>query len=125
MIGCVTENGVEYITKLEHFKDLIKPEVFDALITYLNAEHCNYQAIIDDLKSELCGSNEDYELLDSQNDDLRAENYELEEKYNKLQCFYNYMKELYGQGLEVANWHLNGDLEPFDNFFDSADEATE
>ena len=21
-----------------------------------------------------------------------------------------------GTGLEVANWHLNGDLEPFDNF---------
>lgn len=27
---------------------------------------------------------------------------------------------LYGQGLEIANWHMNGDLEPFDNFYDSA-----
>ena len=24
---------------------------------------------------------------------------------------------LVGNGLEVANWHLNGDLEPLDNFF--------
>ncbi|KVI72201.1 hypothetical protein AWS46_03010 [Klebsiella aerogenes] len=25
--------------------------------------------------------------------------------------------ELYGQGLEVAGWHLNGALEPLDNWF--------
>lgn len=24
----------------------------------------------------------------------------------------------YGEGLEVANWHRNGDLEPLDHFFD-------
>ena len=33
----------------------------------------------------------------------------------------------YGQNMEVANWHLNGDLEPIDSFFDenhwSLDEA--
>ena len=34
--------------------------------------------------------------------------------------FYEYFKDLYGTGLEVANWHLNGNTEPFDNFFDSA-----
>jgi hypothetical protein len=25
---------------------------------------------------------------------------------------------LYGQNLQVANWHLNGELEPLDNFFE-------
>ena len=25
----------------------------------------------------------------------------------------------YGQNLQVANWHKNGDLEPMDNFFES------
>ena len=34
--------------------------------------------------------------------------------------FKKYFDELYGEGLEVANWHLNGDLEPFDNFYESA-----
>jgi hypothetical protein len=34
--------------------------------------------------------------------------------------FKKYFDELYGQGLEIANWHQNGDLEPFDNFYDSA-----
>lgn len=27
----------------------------------------------------------------------------------------------YGQNMEVANWHLNGDLEPIDSFFDNND----
>ena len=34
--------------------------------------------------------------------------------------FKEYFDSLYGQGLEIANYHLNGDLEPFDNFYDSA-----
>lgn len=34
--------------------------------------------------------------------------------------FKNYFMELYGEGLEVANWHKNGDLEPLTTFIDSA-----
>ena len=34
--------------------------------------------------------------------------------------FKAYFDDLYGQGLEIANWHQNGDLEPFDNFYESA-----
>lgn len=34
--------------------------------------------------------------------------------------FKDYFDELYGQGLEIAYWHQNGDLEPFDNFYDAA-----
>lgn len=34
--------------------------------------------------------------------------------------FYEYFKELYGTGLEVVGWHLNGETKPFDDFFDSA-----
>lgn len=40
----------------------------------------------------------------------------------KLKAFYGYFADLYGQGLEVANWHHNGDLEAFDNFFESAED---
>lgn len=46
---------------------------------------------------------------------------ELQGRIEHLQSFYDYMSELYGEGLEVTNWHKNGDLEPFDNFFESAD----
>ena len=38
----------------------------------------------------------------------------------QLTAFKEYFKDLYGQGLEVANWHQNGELEPFDNFYESA-----
>lgn len=47
---------------------------------------------------------------------------EIEKDYTKLENFYNYFSEMYGKGHEVSNWHLNGKLEPFDNFFDSAEE---
>lgn len=38
----------------------------------------------------------------------------------RLRRFKEYWDELYGKGLEIANWHMNGELEDFDNFYDSA-----
>lgn len=38
----------------------------------------------------------------------------------KLKAFKSSFDELYGKGLDIANWHLNGALEPFDNFYESA-----
>lgn len=38
----------------------------------------------------------------------------------RLKAFKSYFDGLYGKGLDVANWHLNSELEPFDNFFESA-----
>lgn len=38
----------------------------------------------------------------------------------QLEKFKEYFENLYGEGYEVANWHLNGELEPLDNFIDSA-----
>ena len=43
-----------------------------------------------------------------------------EKDSDKLRAFKSYFDELYGEGLEVANYHLNGALEPFDNFYESA-----
>ena len=45
----------------------------------------------------------------------------LQKRVKQLETFKKYWSELYGEGLEVANWHQNGDTEPFDNFFDSAE----
>ena len=55
----------------------------------------------------------------------RIELEELQEEKKKLELFYDYFKSLYGTGLEVANWHQNGYTEPFDNFFDEADNEQE
>lgn len=42
------------------------------------------------------------------------------EEVEELKAFKAYFDDMYGKGLEVANWHLNGDLEPFDNFYENA-----
>lgn len=34
--------------------------------------------------------------------------------HNELDALWSF----YGKGLEVANWHQNGDLEAWDNFFE-------
>lgn len=41
-------------------------------------------------------------------------------EFREAMFFKKYFMELYGEGLEVANWHQNGDLEPLDNFIDEA-----
>ena len=43
----------------------------------------------------------------------------------RLTAFKSYFDELYGKGLDIANWHKNGDLEPFDSFYNSALEEME
>lgn len=42
-----------------------------------------------------------------------------------LYAFKVYFDSLYGEGLEIANFHQNGAMEPFDNFYDSAMEEYE
>ena len=42
-----------------------------------------------------------------------------------LSAFKEYFDGLYGQGLDVANYHLNGAKEPFDSFYDFAMEEYE
>lgn len=47
------------------------------------------------------------------------------EEYSKentaLKAYKDYFADCYRQGYEVANYHLNGDLEPLDTFLDSAE----
>ena len=42
------------------------------------------------------------------------------EECREAKRFKEYFDEFYGIGLEVANWHQNGNTEPFDNFYDAA-----
>ena len=45
---------------------------------------------------------------------------EIADRFEELVRFKEYFTELYGEGLEIANWHFNGDLEPFDTFYEGA-----
>ena len=60
--------------------------------------------------------------LKSDIEQLQSTNAKLCEEIAELKRFKQYFDELYGTGLEVANWHLNGDLESLDNFIDSAND---
>ena len=42
------------------------------------------------------------------------------EELKQAMNFKKYFMDLYEEGLEVANWHKNGDLEPLVNFIDEA-----
>lgn len=122
MISCNTDNGVEYITKLEHFRDLVSDNVYNSFVEFIRKTNYDSDEIIDEMKLEISGLEGDIDGLNTTIDDLESENFNLREELDGFRSFYNYMKELYGTGLEVANWHLNGDLESFDNFFESAQE---
>ena len=44
----------------------------------------------------------------------------LEKEIKALLAFKDYFSDLYGHGLEIANWHENGEMEYFDMFYESA-----
>lgn len=46
---------------------------------------------------------------------------ELSKENTALKAYKDYFADCYGQGYEVANYHLNGDLDPLDTFLDSAE----
>ena len=62
-------------------------------------------------------------------DKVKSINCQNVDEYNKklivanlkaLSTFKEYFDELYGKGLEIENWNLNGDTQPFDDFYDEA-----
>ena len=55
-------------------------------------------------------------LTENAHDIINRQKAEIE----KLKAFKSYFDELYGKGLDIATWHLNGALEPFDSFYESA-----
>ena len=44
--------------------------------------------------------------------------YELLDQLKKARAEISALWDFYGRGLEVKGWHLNGDLEPLDTFFE-------
>ena len=52
--------------------------------------------------------------------ETKAKLEELSKENAALKAYKDYFSDCYGQGYEVANYHLNGDLEPLDSFIDGA-----
>lgn len=75
--------------------------------------------ILQNLKEKAERHTEQFENLFHQKSNYRKDS-EIFEIAIKAIKFKEYFDEMYGKGLEIANWHLNGELEPFDNFYESA-----
>lgn len=67
----------------------------------------------------------DAEALDLALTALRTPTREMDDELGKYKKFKEYFDDLYGKGLEVENWHMNGETIPFDDFYESACEYAE
>lgn len=70
MIGIKTSDGVEYITKLEHFRGLMPDETYEGLTEYIsklledNADHISYlQGKVGEANESAADAESDYENL--------------------------------------------------------------
>jgi hypothetical protein len=76
LIGVKTENGVEYITRFEHFRGLMPDETYEGIIEWINKEGLKYEDIIENLKRDLSSAQENTDVSE-----LRCN--ELEDDANK------------------------------------------
>ena len=74
-----------------------------------------------DAKDEEWNKNRELVLVrvQTQSDRLMQEAADKIERLEKI--ISEIWETLYGQNMQVANWHKNGELEPMDNFFESND----
>ena len=55
---------------------------------------------------------------------LRNENASLRTEVEALVIFKNRFEGLYRQGVGLSDWHMNGAIEPYDNFYEAALDET-
>lgn len=86
---------------------------------YANLAVCSHD-LINRQKAEYNNLLEQFRILDCECERLEKADENQKAEIERLKAFKSYFDELYGKGLDVENWHLNGALEPFDNFYESA-----
>lgn len=89
-----------YASSICKYVKTVTPERIDLLIEYAE----KLEAEVTDMAVQLANA-------ESKCRELAAENAALKEVVSGVNS------ELYGQGFEVSGWHLNGALEPLDNWF--------
>ena len=97
---------------------------FDDALGMAWKHHClrgamrNYGLEVDRLKREI-------ERLETESMQRQHEAECLAVMYERAKKYRDYWDSLYAQGLEVVGWHLSGAPEPFDSFWESAEEIWE
>ena len=71
----------------------------------------------------LTGESANSFVLSAELSETKVKLEECSKENTALKAYKDYFADCYGQGYEVANYHLNGDLEPLDSFIDGAQEA--
>jgi hypothetical protein len=98
LIGVKTENGVEYITRFDHFRGLMPDETYEGIIEWINKEGMKYEDIIEDLKRDLSSEQEN-------NDTTELRCNELEDDANKtreiVQSWCNEIRDIIDESLDV------------------------
>lgn len=98
MIGLVYKGQVNYITRIEDFRDFMEPEVYEAIEQAMGEGLIeNYREKYEELLEDYNSLQEDYDELYGVSDELaecERELCEAEEKYNLLQ---HSIKVLIGQ----------------------------
>ena len=142
-----TEKAIEFVENLEKYHPIQKywDESNERHRQEKNTENYPYSyfrgvlirkiaEIIEALQQENNGWQERYYELDAghsrlfkdfcklqkENEQLQAQVTRVREALRKAREALDYWRELYGIGLEVLNWHVNGYIETFDSFYDSS-----
>jgi regulator of replication initiation timing len=84
MIGCVTDKGIIYITRVEDFENMIPSGIYNAMIEFVNQNYAKYEDEVEYLKSEIEEIQDESDDLDRDNDDLRDTISKTEKKIDKI-----------------------------------------
>lgn len=99
MIGLEYQGQVNYITKMEDFRDFTEPSVYEALVKALDGGllQDNYKEMYEDLKEEYESLEDDYSSLEYDRDDLQNDVDRLEIVKEKYNAFKHAIEVLIGQ----------------------------
>jgi hypothetical protein len=76
--------------------------------------------VINGFEEQSANELQQFLTLSEKYENAKTEVERLEKEIKALLAFKDYFSDLYGHGLEIANWHENGELEYFDMFYESA-----
>lgn len=99
MIGFEYNGQVNYITRMEDFRDFMEPSVYEALTKALDGGlwQDNYKEMYEDLKAEYDSLEEDYFLLECERDYLQNDVDRLEIAREKYDTFKHAIEVLVAQ----------------------------
>lgn len=111
---CVRIDGCNVFDEINQYG--VKPRITFAIASDLKSQEEAKQFAINWLRVQ--SNLHDYDLVIKQAEQIKMLMWLVDSANQKLGSVRD---ALYGQNLSISGWHLNGQLEPVDNWFDSND----